>query len=799
MIRFMLKERLPRFLPSICASAALCFTGAQPLVAQTQTGARQETTSAGLVIEEVFVTVSKRSESLQDVLGSVSALSGETLQEHNVQDFNSLVELIPGVVAQDEQKIAIRGISRTRNGPSPVSFHVNDVFIGSQGADIRGEPFYDLGAIEVVRGPSGTLFGRNSTAGAINAKWRRPEAEWAIGGDIRYSGLEDKHLRAYLNIPLLGEDNSALLGRLAFIKREGEGTMDNLLVPDYGDPGNIDDTFIRLYLTSEISESLQLGLRAIRYESNPRIAPFVGSPSLATRRSGVLEELGAQPLPDDLTKVRSRVHENFGESFSEFTRIDGDISWMLEGLPLLGDVDMVLVGGEMRRKQNETYDVDGTEEPILEGVSRRPEDVRRSAELRFASQNDSGFDWLVGFFWFEQTVARDNFVIARAFVKPSDLGLPALPAQPSIIVDVEVNTPGEKLVDKSSAAFINLDLDLAQLLDWQHIELTVGVRQNRDEFTLDTPQNDILAKAPLPGILIPVTEQRDGHQFADFDETTGELGLRWFYNDVGMAYVKYARGYKPGLAQTIEHLDGTIIQNPVDPEFIDAFELGWKTTFFDRTLQVNAATFYYDYQDLQVSQITPGGIITENAASATIQGFEVETQWTPTADLYIQASAAWTDATYNDYCGTDEGRPQPSQPEPGCSDEAPLNFSGERLTAAPEFSAVLLANYIFQLGDFGTLTPSLKISWSDELDRRGVGNPHDLVESHTTSDFRLTWASAEQNWKIQAFVENIEGSANEDIFFSAFAPIAIGNDEPTFSLFNNILPRLYGVSLEARF
>lgn len=769
-----------------------------PALASDDKAVLPETTGEGLVIEEVYVTVSKRSESLQEVLGSVSALSGATLQDNNVQDFNSLVELIPGVVAQDEQKIAIRGISRTRNGPSPVSFHVNDVFIGSQGADIRGEPFYDLGAIEVVRGPSGTLFGRNSTAGAINAKWRAPEAEFGFGGDVRYSSLEERHVRGYVNVPLLGEDNTGLLARIAFIKRESAGNIDNLLESDASDPGNIDDQFFRVFLSSELSEQLSLGLRAIYYESQPKASAFVGSPSIATRESGVLEELGAMPLPLDMTKVRSRVDESFGKSYSEFRRIDGDITWIIEGLPLLGDVDMVLVGGEMRRKQVETYDVDGTEEPILEGVSLRPDDVRRSLEWRFASQNDNGFDWLLGMFWFEQTIARDNFVTARAFVKPSDLGLPALPGEPRIIADVEVNTPNETLEDKSSALFLNLDFDLQQLFGWQPFVLTMGLRQNRDEFALYTPQNDILAKTP-GGQTVPVTEQRDGFQFAEFDELTGELGLRWFYSEQGMTYFKYARGYKPGLAQTIENLDGSIIQNPVDPEFIHAFEIGWKTSLLKRSLQLTSSAFYYDYQDLQVSQITPGGIITENAASATIEGLEIELMWTPNASLFVQASAAWTHARYGEYCGTDEGRNDPDQADPGCSDEAPFDFSGESMTAAPEFSAVLLASYLFPLGEYGTLTPSLKVSWSDEMDRRGLGNPNDRVKAHSTSDIRLGWESPEQSWKVQGFVENIEGSANEDVFFSAFTPIAIGAEQPTFSLFNNIPSRIVGVTVETRF
>lgn len=775
----------------LCLSALMLIPAL--LLAQEQEQAQPSVTKDGLVIEEVIVTVSKRRENLQDVLGSVSALSGELLQRNNIQDLKSLVDLIPGVVAQDEQKIAIRGISRTRDGPSPVSFHVNDFFIGSQGGNIRGEPFYDLEAIEILRGPSGTLFGRNSTAGAINAKWRRPSAEWSIGGDARYSSLEENQLRAYINIPFFGEGDRRLLGRIAAISRRGDGTIDNLLVPDDQDPNNVDDRFIRLYLTSEPTDNLQLGLRAVHYDRDPDGTLIVFSPSRETRRSGVFEELGAEPLPDDLTKVRSRVHERFGENFEEFTRVDGNIAWSLRDLPWLGDMDLELIGGEMRRDNDDVFDLDGTEVAITEGRTSRRDDIRRSAELRFVSQNDSGFDWLLGVFWSRQTLTRDLDIAVRNFIRPSELGLPELPGEPEIIVDVDVVTRDERLLDHSEAAFLNFNFDLAQLLDWHHVEITAGMRRNRDKFSLKTGRNDVFINTPFGPQ--PVIEQRNVNQFADSNETTGEVGVRWFYSDHGMTYLKVARGYKPGLAQVVETLDEGVIQNPVDPEFINAYELGWKSAFLQQTLQINVAAFHYDYRDLQVSQITPGGVVTENAASATINGFEVEAQWSPTAAFHLQASAAWTDATYNDFCGTDPGRPQPESPDPGCPEDGPFDFSGERLTAAPEYSAVLLARYAFSLGDFGSLTPSVKISWTDELDRRGLGNPVDEIRSHSRSDLRLTWQSRGERWKVEAFVENIED--HDDIFFQAFTPI--GGRSETFTLVSNIPPRLYGVYLEVSF
>lgn len=769
--------------------ALLLAATADTALAQERETQLPTTTRDGLVIEEVIVTVSKREESLQDVLGSVSAFSGNMLKQNNVQDFNSLVELVPGMVAQDEDKIAIRGISRTREGPSPVAFHVNDVFIA-----MRGEPFYDLEAVEILRGPSGTLFGRNATAGAINAKWQRPETRWSAGGSVRYSDLGERQLRAFINIPFLGEDDPRLLGRIAAQAREGDGTIDNLLAADDHDPAAVSDYFVRLYLSSEPTDNLRLALRAIRYESTPKGVNLVFSPSLETRRSGTLEELGAQPLPDDVTQVRSNTDQRFGEGFSKFTRVDGDVTWSLQDLPLVGDIDLVVVGGVLQRDAKDVFDLDGTEEPITEGRTLFDDDHRHTAEIRLLSQNDSGFDWLLGAFWYRQTVTENVNVLARNFVNSTTLGFPALPGNPEVIVDVEVQTVDKRILDQSEALFLNLNFDLARLLDGPPIELTAGIRQNRDTFSNKTARNTILITAPGLGAQFPFIEQTDIRQFADFTETTGELGGRWFYSDTGMAYLEFSRGYKPGLAQLVESASEPARQNPVDAEFLNAIEIGWKAEFFQRSLILNLAAFHYDYRDLQVTQITPGSVITENAASATIRGVEVETQWTPTANLRVQASAAWTDGRYDEYCGSDEAR-EDSDPEPGCTEDNPMNFDGDRLPAAPEYSAALLASYFWSLGDWGSLTPSLKVSWTDEIDRRGLGNPNDIVESHSTSDLRLAWDSPGEHWRVEAFVENIED--NSDIFFQAFAPI--GGRPNTFTLINNIPPRLYGVSVEARF
>lgn len=771
------------------------FAVGTPLAASAQEVVEADAieTATADAIDEVIVTASKRAESLQDTLGSVTALGGEALAQNNVQDFNSLVDLVPGMVAQDEEKIAIRGISRTRDGPSPVAFHVNDVFIA-----MRGEPFYDLEAVEILRGPSGTVFGRNATAGAINAKWRRPADDWQAGGKLRYSSLEDQQLHAFLNVPFLGAGDERLLGRFAFMMRKADGIMDNLLTQDDRDPGALDDYFGRAYLTSAVTDNLHLSLRAIHYQDDGGSRAVVASPTLATRASGVLEEAEAQSLPADLTIVRSRAEQTYGKAFDRFTRIDGQMDWSLTDLPLLGEMDVVLVGGYQWRSFRDTFDLDGTEQPLTEGHKNQRDDHRSTAELRFVSAGDTGLDWLVGLFWYKQTAISDLDVRARAFASLSDLGAgPSFPGEPEFLVDTKILYRGEHHLDQSYAAFLNMDFNLAKLFDWADITLSAGIRQNYDEFGKNTDNTSINVTPRAVGLIsIPVTNSPNLVQEADFSATTGEVAARWFYNDNAMAYAKLSRGYKPGLAQRLDRADGSSIQNPVEPEYLTAFEAGWKASFLDRRVQVNLAAYHYAYTDLQVSQITPGGVLTENAAEATINGAEFELRWMPDAAFFLMASGAWTDATYDEYCGNDPALGTSVPVDAGCTAANPSDFSGARMTAAPRFSFALLASYTWQLDRFGAVTASLKSSWSDEMDRRGLGNPVDAIDAYSSTDLRLSWESIDQHWMVELFAENLED--NNDVFFQAYTPLVQGRDS-SMSVLSNIPPRLIGVTVEARF
>lgn len=740
-----------------------------------------------LPIEEVLVTVSKRTESIQDISAAVSAFSGDTLKENNVQNYTSLADLTPNMQTRSEGAVTIRGIGRARNGASPVAFHVNGIFLGA-----RGAPFYDLQSVEVLRGPAGTVFGRNATAGAINAKWQPPTGEFEFGGDARHDTLSNQ-LRAYLDSPLPLPFDAAV--RFAAYSRDADGSLDNLLQPDDADPENAFETFVRMFFSADPLDNLHINLRAIRSRSLSESTNTVFSPSETTRRSGSLEELGAQPLPpDDLTKVRSTLAERIGQRpYSKFSRIDGDLTWSLEELPFIGAMDIDFVLAAERSRANNLYDLDGTEVPIIEG-HEFPSGIKRSAELRFTSMGSTGLDWILGLFWFRENSYLDQFVDVRLQANAS-AAIPGFPpfligsaADPEIIASAKAEVLGSDRVSNSQAVFGNIKLDLATLFDLPQIEVIAGLRVNRDTDLIKQDLNRITVLDPASGEeVFDQSRTENGRYPGEYRATTGEFGAKWYYSDEGMLYFKFARGYKPGLTQPL----GEEV-NAVDPEFLDAFELGWKTSFFDQQLVTNITGFYYDYTDLQVFKIIPTGVRVDNAGAAELMGLEFELQWAPSANFYMQASVSWLHTEFQEFCGRDDELEDQSV-QPGCTEQLPHNFAGEKLSDAPEYSAALLARYTITLGEWGTLTPMLKTSWVDDYQRREYGNPIDRIDAFSNTSVRMIWGSPTGRFRIEAFVEQLED--HDDIFFDQFSLPNPGQ----YSLISMNPRRSMGISLESHF
>ena len=237
-------------------------------------------------IDEIVVSITKRDESLQDVAGTISAFGSEIIRQTNIERIADAVALIPNVQIKGgaNQAISIRGISQSFVSQSPVARHVNGIF-KFDNESYTGH-FYDLEGIEVARGPSGTIYGRNATAGAVDIRWKKPHADWEVFGDVTLANTDRYHFRGGVNVPLLGEGNESLMGRFVFQREVHDGWVDNELTTRRDDPDRGDDLFLRGSLRSILGEGRELILRGFYHDRED--GTISSTPILSNYTEGLL-------------------------------------------------------------------------------------------------------------------------------------------------------------------------------------------------------------------------------------------------------------------------------------------------------------------------------------------------------------------------------------------------------------------------------------------------------------------------------------------------------------------------------
>jgi outer membrane receptor protein involved in Fe transport len=811
----------PRRLPLIACLLALAGASAAQEAAPpaAEAAAPAAPPAADIGIEEIIVTITKRDESLQEVPASISAFSPETLELANIESASDLVTLIPNVVTKGESRtgnFSIRGVSESFSSQSPVAYHVNGIF--KFDIDSLLGQYYDLESIQLVRGPSGTVYGRNATAGAIDLRWAKPHPGFELTGDALYGNYDHIQVRGLLNTPLLGADDERLMARLVLQFDDRDGYMDDLTDRSRDDdPHNAEEFYSRLSLRSLPSEDVELNLRAFYNQSDadpyvsrplvdeytqgfldtrqfdaagnliaenfnvvdfdpyqgytgfvdslvdnlitsndPNIQQLEGLIRLGARVSGVpfrtyatdvmingipdlvppivdqfLEppaQLGltALPIPSDPLQVRSSAYLRHQTKLRVYGA-DGSLAWDFSA-GALGDLRLDFLFGYEHVHFDQVVDADGSELPIID-VFRPHRNNHYTGELRLSSQGDGAVDWIAGLFYFQHRTDR-------AF---DEITLPFGP----IISELHG-------VSRGFAPFVSASLRPLELLGGApklDLELFGGWRWNRDEYELD--YENLASPAGPSGLK---------HGDETFTEDTWEVGIRWRPSENHMLYAKFAKGYKAGI---LEADNQTAEISGVDPELIRAWEVGLRSTLWDGRAQLGLTGFWSSYTDLQVPQTVGLSQRTLNAAEATIRGVEVEALVHPVEGLVLQASAGYLDAVFDEFCSDDAAQMTPS--DPGCPAANPnfpwqgqQNLAGERLEDAPRWKTSWFARYAIDLGDHGTLTPVVKLTWTDDYKLRPYGLPADWVQSYTRTDVRLLWNSLDDRFSVEAFCENLE-------------------------------------------
>jgi len=592
-----------------------------------------------IVLEEIIVTAQKRSESVQEVPIAISAFSAEMVANTGVDTINNLIPMIPGLNGSSSgiatNAWGIRGISTNdwSAGSEPsVGVFIDDAYIGR--SVLATGAFFDIAQIEVVKGPQGTLFGRNSSVGAISLTTNKPADEDSLDVGLA-AGSEGQ--KGYNLVANMAGDNG-LAVRFAYHGSRLDGIWED--VPNSSNAFTDRDD-MRLSASWDVSENLDALLTYSRSDSSSNMG--------GTYNAGLSTVAPGEEFPDQIAKSTED---------AEAVESDG-ISMRL--VWNLGN-DMTLTSITDRRSFDYSYaqDADGTADDALidavfaigaGGSSLEFGNVTVqdsfSQEFRLNGSTDNS-DWFVGVSYFNEDIAEST----RLDLIGTALGMAVLAQDLTL-------TKGET---KALGIYGDVTWSVTE-----QFNLTAGLRWSDDEKSWCTDGD--------AGIfLVAVITLEELCATQSWSEVTPRLVADYSLSDDMMLYASVSKGYKGGGFNTAAaDFDGDFVGDAVagfNPEMNQAYELGLKSTMMDGRMQFNAALFSNDYEDLQLLSATLGGILVENAAEADTQGLELEWTYLATENLILRANMAVLDSEFT--AGA---------------------FSGNDLPYAPGNSATVSASY----------------------------------------------------------------------------------------------------------
>lgn len=579
------------WLQALCAGTALAGL-ALPAAAQTAgTAAVANDESA----DEVIVTAQRRSERLVDVPISITAVTGDAMEASGITTMDSLDRLVPGLtfyVTASHASPTIRGVGSTLTGPgadNPVAVYVDGVYQSAASSLLFD--FDNVQQVEVLRGPQGTLFGRNATGGAIRVTTYDPSDDAAFRGTVSYDNLNTTSVRGYANIPLV---ENILAFNIAGLYREGESYITNLYTGD--EVGGPQVLGFNPKLRWTPNNDLEFVLSATYMDhSNNRFEAF--SPYLRPTSQYVSNPSFQLPGQYE-TNTNILPHWDTHTEGASF-RASWDTDW--------GTFSSVT--GWTDYHGNLRYDLDFS--PANTGyVNIRDDASTYSQELNFASGDWGRFHLVGGLFFYDDTAKRDQ---------PVHNGADAIFA--GYEADIFTN---------AQAAYAELTYDITDQL-----HITVGERYSEEE--KEFHYHNIATNAR-------------GEATANWSDWTPRAVLRYEVTPNSSLYASYSQGFKSGVFNpSANPAPPTLTNAPVEPEEVTAYEVGYHFGHGGTTF--SAAAFFNEYSNIQVNiQLSPLlGLAYQNAGSAEIYGLELEGGFDLTDELRLTGSAAFTHGEYTEF------------------------------------------------------------------------------------------------------------------------------------------------------
>lgn len=736
----------------LVSAAAVQLVALAPAMAQSA-GDASEARDSNVII----VTANKREQDIQDIAGAVAAVSGEALSQRGITDPSDLQYLTPSLQvgkSQGNTAFTIRGVGFNTVGSPAVAVHVDGVFQPRPGMGDLAQ--IDVDRVEVLRGPQGTLYGRNANGGVINFLSTRPTDKFEGQFKARYASYDEIYLEGIVNVPL-GDRAGARF--VVAHNDQKDGFVKNVA----GGPDLFDEGFTaaRLALDFNVSENLKLQFTGSYVERDGAIYSSIGQtmPSTTGVRGAPFGDLfafggnlyaalGAQwsALPNTTTA------NDPSSSDRKAVNVSGVIDWNV------GDFKVRSITGYQDFSEDHRSDFDGTNKTIYQGK------IIRDSETFTQELNVSGrigpVDLIVGGFYLDEKYSQD-----LSINQPNGNGS-FLPGALLSFVTPYYNT-------KAAAVFTDMTINLSD-----NFRISGGLRYSHD--TQSTYQDfRILANIRVaPGTVIsPGVQCNAALPDLKFSSTTPRVGIQYDASDNTTFYGNYTEGFKVGGYNT----DGTC-NDPYEPEEIKSFEVGVKNTLMDGKLSLNLTGFYYKYKNLQVQQIIGTGVSIINAPRAEIKGLEIESAWRASKSFGAFASIALLDAKYTEFTLPD-----------GAQGPTPINVAGNRLNNSPKLSINLGFDVTPKVDVFGgSINFRADGSYRSETFVREINNP--LLERNDPyfiANAALTWTDASEKFLVRGFVTNL---FNEVYLTQSQWSAPIQTRTVSYNQ-----PRQYGVELQVKF
>jgi iron complex outermembrane recepter protein len=693
--------------------------------------------SEGMV--DIVVTAEKRETSLQKTPLAITALSGETLAATQTRQVDDLIGRVPNLHVGSSSgfgQFSLRGIGSAPVGPgseSPVAVHVNGVYVSRPYATVTS--FFDVASVEVLRGPQGTLYGRNATAGSVNISTVRPKgnelsgyvrltlgnynavsAEAAIEGAlvpdkllIRLAGISDYHSGYGKNI-VTGNDVDDLKSRAI------RGTLVANLTDD------LTATVIGEYYRRKDNSATQHNFGAVGLLGLPGSTGFT---PLYLSRGGYAAD-----------RVRDIAATTDPLLYNKNWSAIADINWTK------GDFQIRSISGYRGQDTLIVSDIDGGYPTAGYAVFGEP--ARQFSEELNASYTGDRIQITTGLYWFKERIHNSPYYAAY---QPYVFA-PTAPASTSWLRFINVPSV---LKTTAKAAFAQGSFEVVD-----NLKLIGGIRYSDEKkdfsqvfnvsFTdlIPTVTSGVGVPDPAP---VPTRTQ-------SWNSWTPKVGIEFQASPQTLIYATFSKGFRSG------NFDTGSAPNvpPLDPEGIKSYEAGLKTTLLDKLLRVNMAGFYYDYSNIVLARSDGTTFILLNGGKAEVYGIEAEITAYPAPNLQLEFNGSYTHSEFtSDYCSRDPLRPALPAVPMICNGQlvtnAPLNFKGNSLPYSPKYRLFGAVQYTFNLPG-GDLRWRGEANYTSDLYFLQNNNVDTGQKGYVMLNAFLNY-EWDENWHVGAFVKNI--------------------------------------------